>query len=63
MWKNILSWAIAITISFVVLYVLFKAIATAAVITFYLFTYLMFAIIIFVVAVPLYMIVKKKLLK
>lgn len=61
--KKILAWALAIFVSFMILNGIFRLLAFGATLVFYTMTYIMIAIITLIVAIPFYMIIKKKWLK
>lgn len=63
MWKSTLSWIIAIVISIIVIRMFWGLLFTMAEFGFFLFTNIMFLILVIIVAVPVYLVIKKKLFK
>ncbi len=61
--KNILAWAIAIIVSYIIIKMIFRLLFVGVAIAFDLIKLIVFIFPVIILAIPIYMIIKKKFLK
>jgi len=61
--KNILAWAIAIIVSYIIIKMIFRLLFVGVAIAFDLIKLIVFIFPVIILAIPIYMIIKKKIFK